>query len=35
MKNAKDRLAAFVGTKNLGIYGSGYWGQDTPPTVKF
>ena len=26
MKNAKDRLAAFVGTKNLGIYGSGYWG---------
>ena len=26
MKNAKERLAAFVGTKNLGIYGTGYWG---------
>lgn len=26
MKNAKDRLSAFVGTKNLGIYGTGYWG---------
>ncbi len=26
MKNAKDRLAAFANTKNLGIYGTGYWG---------
>ena len=26
MKDAKDRLAKFVGTGNLGIYGSGYWG---------
>lgn len=26
MKAAKDRLANFVGTKNLGIYGTGYWG---------
>ncbi len=26
MKNVKERLAAFVGTKNLGIYGTGYWG---------
>lgn len=26
MKNAQERLLAFVGTGNLGIYGSGYWG---------
>lgn len=26
MKAAKDRLAKFVGTGNLGIYSSGYWG---------
>ncbi len=26
MKNAKERLAKFVGTGNLGIYSSGYWG---------
>ena len=26
MKNAQDKLKAFVGTGNLGIYSSGYWG---------
>ncbi|MBR3684813.1 MAG: nickel-dependent hydrogenase large subunit [Clostridia bacterium] len=26
MKDAQDKLKAFVGTGNLGIYGSGYWG---------
>ena len=26
MKNAKERLVSFASTKNLGIYGTGYWG---------